>query len=155
MGKSILLTHHAPLGILDRRVSYPFRSWQDKDGHLHSGSFAIRQIVEKYKPSIHLLAHAHSDGGKWELYNKNLFANVCHLERITRSGKLGVNGSFMVIDTDQKLCIPHHLNKLEQEICSCGAIHYLNYRKCINCYGRRAPIIDFRSLEKYFEYNIT
>ena len=150
--KTILVTHHAPLGILDRGRSYPLRSLENNEGYLHGGSFAVRKIVERYKPTIHLFAHAHSDGGKWEFYNETLFVNVCHLERETRGGEIGINGSFMVIDTEKNLCIPHHLNTLIQKRCSCGAIHYLNYRKCFNCYKRGETVIAFQKLKESYDY---
>jgi len=146
----ILVTHHAPLGIFDRGVSYPEHSWIDDTGYYHGGSFSIRRIVEKFHPSIHIFAHCHSDGGKWKLLNNTLFVNVCHLERATRDGEIGINGSFMVIDTDASNCIPHHLSKVSPEKCTCGAIHFLNYRKCFNCYNKGKEIIDFSEIKKSY-----
>ena len=148
--KIVLATHHAPMGILDRGISYPEVSWEDEEGFLHSGSFSIRKIVEQFKPSIHLFAHCHSDGGKWQMHNETLFVNVCHLERVTKEGEIGVNGSFMVVDTDKNTCIPHHLSKLSHRRCSCGAMHYLNYRKCFNCYNKGETVIGFEELENHF-----
>jgi len=146
-GKIVLVTHHALIGILDRGISYPKRSWEDKNGYLHGGNSAIRKIIEQHKPSIHIFAHIHSDGGKWELYNETLFVNVCHLERTTKKGKIGVNGSFIFIDSRTKTCIPHHLSNLQSKICDCGAVHYLNYRRCFNCYRRGRTVINYQELD--------
>lgn len=145
-----MVTHHAPLGIFDRGINYPDHSWKDKEGQLHAGSFSIRRIVEEFHPSIHIFAHSHSDGGKWKLIDSTLFVNVCHLERKTKEGKVGVNGSFMIIDTDTRNCIPHHLSRTSQQICSYGAIHVLNYRSCFNCFGGGKEIIGFPEIEKYY-----
>ena len=147
----VLVTHHGPLGIFDKAISYPKQSWKDNEGYLHGGSFSIRQIVEKFQPSIHIFAHLHSDGGKWELFDDTLFVNVCHLGRETREGKMGVNGSYMVIGTDMRNCIPHHLSKNSPQTCACGAVHFLNYRKCFNCYRQGKEIIDFPEIKSIIE----
>jgi Icc-related predicted phosphoesterase len=144
---AILVTHHAPSGVFDKGISYPDHSWEDKDG-MHGGSYSIRKIVEEFKPAIHIFAHCHSDGGKWRLFGDTMFANVCHLERETRDGRIGINGSFMIIDTDKRICIPHHLSNLTKKVCTCGAVHYLNYNRCFNCYENGRGIIDFSEIKK-------
>jgi len=146
-GKTVLVTHHAPSGIYDRGRSYPWRSWKDDNGNFHGGSFSIRRIAEEFNPTIHIFAHCHSDGGKWKLVKSTLFVNVCHLERKTRAQEIGVNGSFMIVDTDRMICVPYHLSGTSRQTCTCGAIHYLNYRKCINCYEKGNPVINFSEID--------
>jgi Icc-related predicted phosphoesterase len=147
--ESILVTHHAPSGIFDRGVSYPHHSWEDDEGYLHGGSFSIRRVVEEFNPSIHIFAHCHSDGGKWASSKETLFVNACHLERKTKDGRIGVNGSFMIIDTHSRICVPHHFGQIAPKRCACGAIHYLNYSRCFNCYEKGKPIIDFSKIKRH------
>ena len=56
------------------------------------------------------------------------------MSRKNRDGVFGTNGSFIMIDTEEMTCIPHHLSVFTPRTCACGSVHYLNYRKCINCY---------------------
>ena len=146
--KVILVTHHAPLGVLDRGFEYPERSLKDAWENMRGGSLGIRRFVEENEPLIHIFAHLHSDGGKWVFNEKTLFTNVCHLSRITRDGISGRNGSFMMINTEEMSCIPHHLNTVVPQICECGSIHFLNYRKCVNCYGDGHGLLAQVDLEK-------
>lgn len=146
--KLILVTHHAPLGVLDRGYEYPERSLKDAYGNMRGGSLGIRRFVDENEPLIHIFAHLHSDGGKWITDGKTLFANVCHLGRKTRNGISGQNGSFTMIYPEAKNCIPHHLNTVSPKTCSCGSIHFLNYRKCVNCYGDGHDLLDQVDLKK-------
>jgi Icc-related predicted phosphoesterase len=144
----VLVTHHAPLGILDRGYEYPTRSMKDTYGNMRGGSQAIRNFIEVYNPRFHIFAHLHSDGAKWVFDEKTLFANVCHLSRKTREGISGRNGSFMMINSEEMNCIPHHMNTVTPQVCACGSFHFLNYRKCVNCYDDGRGMLNRQELEK-------
>ena len=149
-GKSdnfVLVTHHPPLGIFDRGSGDSRYSWKDNRGRLHGGSYGIRKFVEEHPPTIHIFAHLHSDGGKWISTEKTLFTNVSYVGRKTRKGVSGINGSFMMIDTDEMLCVPHHLNTITPKTCICGSIHFLNYSNCINCFDDGFGLVPYSELD--------
>ena len=131
---TILVTHHAPLGIFDSGFSYPLHAYHDREGNAHAGSLALRFFVEEFRPRIHIFAHCHSDGCRSSRLGGTLYANVCHLERRTRSGEYGVTGSFAVVDTDELDVTSYHLSPVGPSRCvSCGHVDHLVYRRCVNC----------------------
>ncbi len=131
---TILITHHAPLGLLDSGFSYPLHAYHDERGLAHAGSLALRLFSEQFKPRVHIFAHCHSDGGRHLVLGETLYANVCHLERRTKDGRYCVTGSFAIIDTDTGGVMAVQLGATQLSACwSCGAQHYSLYRQCVNC----------------------
>jgi len=131
---TILVTHHAPLGIFDCGHSYPLRSYRDGQGLLHAGSRALRRLADEFGPRIHIFAHCHSDGSRHAMIGDTLFSNVCHLERITKSGRYGITGSFAIIDTESLAVTTYHLSCYSPRVCSgCGSRNYILYKSCVNC----------------------
>jgi Icc-related predicted phosphoesterase len=146
-GSTVLVTHHAPLGIFDTGHSYPLHSYVDSSGTMHAGSLAIRHFVNQFGPRIHIFAHCHSDGTRSSIIDRTLFVNVCHLERRTRDGRYGITGSFEIIDTDRLITTTFHLSKNSPTVCpSCGEVNYIVYRRCVNCTKGSAGIIPSDNL---------
>ncbi len=131
---TILVTHHAPLGVFDAGSAYPLHSYRDAHGMLHAGSLGLRAFVDEFRPRIHIYAHCHSDGCRHKEIGGTLFVNVCHLERMTRSGAYGVTGSFEIIDTDGFGVMTYHLSVGARRRCmQCGSENFIAYAKCVNC----------------------
>jgi Icc-related predicted phosphoesterase len=144
---SILVTHHAPLGVFDSGHSYPLHAYVDAQGLPHAGSLALRYFVDEFSPRIHIFAHCHSDGCRHALIDGTLFVNVCHLERRTRSGRFGLSGSFVVIDTDELAITVHHLGARSPSECpQCGRTNYILYGRCVNCMKGTAGVIAHSEL---------
>ncbi len=144
---TILVTHHAPLGILDCGHSYPIRSYRDGRGLLHAGSRGLRRLVDEFGPRIHIFAHCHSDGLRHATMGNTLFANICHLERVTKSGRYGITGSFSIIDTDSFSIKGYQLGCYEPRTCeSCGSENYILYRTCVNCTKKGSGLIPREQL---------
>lgn len=74
----ILVTHDPPYGILDQVVQeyrqYAVRTYGEraKDGHI--GSVGLREIVDKYKPMLHVFGHIHE--GKGVFVGQTTFVNT-------------------------------------------------------------------------------
>ena len=132
--RTILVTHHAPLGVFDGGWSYPLHSFRDRRGNLHAGSLALRFFSEEFRPRCHIFAHLHSDGCRHALVGETFYANVCHLERRTKDGRYGITGSFDLIDLEQMKVTLYQLGALSPRMCAqCGEVNYLVYERCINC----------------------
>lgn len=131
---TILITHHAPLGIFDRGSSYPAHAYTDGKGNLHAGSLALRFFAERFRPRIHIFAHLHSDGCRHGTVGGVLHANVCHLERRTRDGRYGITGSFKIIDVEKLEVTTYQLGAASPVVCpGCGRTNYIAYKRCVNC----------------------
>ena len=79
MRKTILVTHEPPYGILDQVAPevllWATKSFGDSAKEGHIGSQALRRLVDKYEPLMHLFGHVHE--GKGVLRDRmTIFVNV-------------------------------------------------------------------------------
>lgn len=94
-GKTILITHTPPYGILDKvdeeyiqyaRGTYGERA---KDGHI--GSVGLKKIVDKYDPFLHIFGHVHEGKGVVKTAD-TVFINVGSLGESSEFVEIGIEG---------------------------------------------------------------
>lgn len=139
----ILVTHDPPFGILDKALSpaaaHTRESSDFSSGKERSiGSVPLRKVVDNYPPLLHIFAHAHTDGWRWEKIGNTWFVNVSNLDKTSKDGGILI-GDYAIVEVtkDKDPVIEFRCFNGVIKVCKgCGKRlmlpHYWN--KCVSCF---------------------
>jgi len=116
-GSVLLLTHYPPYGILDRGFKYePYHRGT------HTGLININDLIERYRPLLHIFGHSHKSGGVSLKLNGTTYVNVARLDRFIRNSLCIGNYSLITIREGEVKVEHFYINGV--------------YKKCSRCNRR-------------------